>query len=69
MEIQQKTKAVMEFVLEEACRHQPNGGNHEMRKIIAERLAKAAGRGETEPGVLQMVARHALAELKTPRAS
>lgn len=37
----------MEVVLEETCRELPNGGDHEIRKVIAEQLLAAAEAGHT----------------------
>lgn len=46
-------KANLEVVLDEVCRQLPNGGDHEVRKRIAEQLLEAAETGQ-----------HSLAELR-----
>jgi hypothetical protein len=42
MELSRTTMANMEIVLEDVCRKLPNGGDHETRKYIAQRLTEAA---------------------------
>ncbi|MEY9418030.1 hypothetical protein ABIF69_004472 [Bradyrhizobium japonicum] len=47
-ELDDRTMANLDFVLEEVCRSLPHGGDHELRKQIAEKLlqsAKCAFRG------------------------
>jgi hypothetical protein len=70
MAFSRRTMANMEVVLEDACRRLPNGGDHETRRHVAERLAEAAERGETTLGELESVARRALKELdkQAPKA-
>jgi hypothetical protein len=36
----------MDFVLDEACRVFPNGGDHERRKYFAQKLKRHAMQGE-----------------------
>ena len=60
-------KRKLDLVLEEACRGLPNGGNHETRKLVTDRLLEAARRGETTLGELGMIARKAVAEIKNDR--
>jgi hypothetical protein len=49
----------MEIVLEETCRIFPNGGDHERRKYIAEKLKRHAMRGDTTLTELRAVAHSA----------
>jgi hypothetical protein len=63
MELSRRTMANMEVVLEGVCRKLPNGGDHETRKYIAQRLTEAAERGETTLGGFQAIGRDALREL------
>lgn len=62
-ELSERTKANMDVVLEQTCRQLPNGGDHDSRKFIAERLIEAAAAGHTTLGELGIVARRALADL------
>ncbi|KQT10568.1 MAG: hypothetical protein ACOY3N_11220 [Bradyrhizobium sp.] len=47
MTLSDRVKSTMEVVLEETCRELPNGGDHEIRKVIAEQLLAAAEAGHT----------------------
>jgi hypothetical protein len=59
-----RTVANMDVILDDVCRELPNnGGDHESRKFIAERLVRAAKRGHKTLGVLEIVARQALRAL------
>jgi hypothetical protein len=58
------TKIYMERALEETCRVLPNGGDHEVRAFIAQRLADAAQSRRTTLGELGIVARKALADFR-----
>jgi len=62
-ELSERAKANMEVVLEETCRQLPNGGDHESRRFVAERLIQAAKTGHSTLGELGIVARRAVAEL------
>jgi hypothetical protein len=62
--IDERTSANMDVALEEACKMLPNGGTHETRKRIAERLLRAAKRGNNTLGGLQAEASKALKEIK-----
>jgi hypothetical protein len=66
MELSRRTMASMEVVLEDVCRKLPNGGDHETRKYIAQRLAEAAELGETTLAEFESIGRHALRELQKP---
>ena len=62
-DLNERTKANMDVALEEACRSLPHGGDHALRKKVAERLLRSAQDGKTTLGELSAVARTALAEL------
>jgi len=62
-DLSERTKANMDVALEEACRSLPHGGDHALRKKVAERLLHDAHEGKTTLGELSAVARTALAEL------
>jgi hypothetical protein len=59
-----RTIANMDFVLEETCRVLPNGGDHESRKYIAEKLKRHALRGDSTLAALRAIAHSALKEIK-----
>ena len=63
-ELNERTIANMDFVLEETCRILPNGGDHERRKYIAQRLKRHAMQGDTTLTDLRVVAQSALKEIK-----
>lgn len=58
-----RTKANLDVVLAEVCRPLPHGGDHELRKAIAEKLLASAIEGNRTIGGLTEIARVALAEL------
>lgn len=62
-ELDSRTLANMDVVLEEACRIFPNGGDHETRKYIAEKLRLSAMEGHITLGALNAVAQSAIHEL------
>jgi hypothetical protein len=57
-----RTRANMEVVLDEACRELPHGGDHNLRKRVAQKLLQSARKGNTTLGDLSSVARTALME-------
>jgi hypothetical protein len=59
-----RTLANMDFVLEETCRVFPNGGDHERRRYIAQKLKLSAKNGNTTLGGLRAVAHGALKEME-----
>ncbi|WLA74220.1 hypothetical protein QIH77_03005 [Bradyrhizobium diazoefficiens] len=61
-DLDDRTKANLDVVLEEACRALPHGGDHELRRRIAEKLLESALAGTTTLGALTDVAKKALAE-------
>jgi hypothetical protein len=52
----------MDVALEEACRCLPHGGDHALRKRVAERLLRSARKGNTTLDGLSVVAQTALVE-------
>lgn len=65
-ELDDKLKSRLDLVLEETFRDElPNGGDHATRKLVAARLISAAGEGRTTLGELGLIARKAMAELKS----
>src|SRR5512138_2224383 len=58
-----RTIANMEVALEKACRVFPNGGDHESRKYIAQKLKLSAKKGNITPEELDAVAHGAVQEL------
>jgi len=61
--LDESTIAHMETALEKACRNLPNGGDHETRKFIAQKLKLSAKKGNTTLGGLSTVAHRALDDL------
>lgn len=68
-EFDDRTRANMDVVLEEICREMANGGDHDSRKFIAERLIESAREGHRSLTELNSVARRALLELVNRKAS
>ncbi len=60
--LDERTRANMEVALEEACRVLPHGGDHNLRKKVAQKLLQSARKGNTTLGGLSAVARTALME-------
>jgi hypothetical protein len=58
----------LDAVLEQACRCLAHGGDHEIRKKIAEKLLKSAAEGNMTFCGLESVARSALAAAKRKSA-
>ncbi len=52
----------MDVALEEACRELPHGGDHNVRKKIAQKLLQSARKGNNTLSGLAVVARTALVE-------
>ena len=61
--------AKMDFVLEETCRVFPNGGDHEHRRYIAQKLKLSARRGNSTLDGLRAVAHSALNEITKQRSA
>jgi hypothetical protein len=62
-QLDERTMANLDVVLEEICRSLPHGGDHELRKAIAQKLLDSALQGNRTFGGLTDVARAALAEM------
>ncbi len=64
--IDDRTMANLDVALEEACRSLPHGGNHDIRREIAQKLLDSAVQGNRTLTGLTEIARAALAKaLKT----
>ncbi|MDX3969170.1 MAG: hypothetical protein QHD01_21595 [Bradyrhizobium sp.] len=61
-ELDDRTKANLDVVLGEVCRTLPYGGDHELRRRIAEKLLGSALSGSRTLAELTEVAQAALAE-------
>ena len=61
-QLSDRTMANLDVVLEETCRALPHGGDHELRKKIAQKLLESAEAGNTTLTGLTDIARLALAE-------
>jgi hypothetical protein len=61
-ELSDRTMANLDIALEETCRSLPHGGDHEIRKKIAQRLLDSVISGITKLSALTEVGRAALAE-------
>ena len=58
-----RTMTNLDFVLEEACRVLPHGGDHNFRRRVAEKLLASARSGNTTLGGLTVVAKAAVSDL------
>jgi hypothetical protein len=67
--LDQRTRANMDVALEEACRELPHGGDHALRKQVAQRLLQSARKGNTTLGGLSALARTALIEVTKQQRS
>jgi len=61
-QLDDRTLANLDVVLEDVCRSLPHGGDHQLRKQIAERLLDSAINGNRTVAGLTDVAKAALAE-------
>jgi hypothetical protein len=61
-QLDRRTKAALDAVLEDACRDLPPGGDHLFRKAIAQKLIHSARKGNTTIEGLMIVARNAIRE-------
>jgi hypothetical protein len=57
-----RTIANLDVVLDETCRSLPNGGDHEVRAFVAERLLASAHKGDTTLKQLSEAGRLAIAQ-------
>ena len=64
-----RMRANLDVALEEACRELPHGGDHALRKKIAQKLLESARKGNTTLGGLAVVARTALVKATSERKS
>jgi hypothetical protein len=64
-----RTRANMDVALEEACRELPHGGDHNLRKKVAQKLLQSARKGNTSLNGLAVVARMALIETTKQKKS
>jgi hypothetical protein len=60
---QDRTYANLELILEETCKEFPHGGDHSMRKKIAQKLLQSARQGNRTLSDLSAVARTMLSQL------
>jgi hypothetical protein len=68
-QIDERTTANMDVVLEEVCRGLPHGGDHQRRKHIAQKLLQSAKKGNITLEGLRNVASRALSELSERRSA
>jgi hypothetical protein len=68
VKLDDRTIANLDIVLEETCSVFPNGGDHERRRYIAQKLKLSASRGNTTLGGLRTVAHSALKEITKRRS-
>ena len=61
--LDERTVANMDMALEQACRIFQHGGDHDLRKYVAEKLKKSARKGNTTFDGLMTVATSAVEEL------
>ena len=67
--LSERTLANMDSVLEETCRDFPHGGDHELRRHIAEKLKESAEEGRSTLAELRAVAQAALRDLAKKRTA
>jgi hypothetical protein len=67
--LDERTRANLDVALEDACRGLPHGGDHPLRKKIAQKLLQSARKGNTTLASLSVVARTALIEFTRQRKS
>jgi hypothetical protein len=69
MTLDDRTRANMDVALEEACRELPHGGDHALRKRVAQKLLQSVRKGNTTLNGLSLVARTALTEASRQQRS
>jgi hypothetical protein len=67
--IDERTAANMDVVLEEVFRGSPHGGDHERRKHVAKKLMQSAKKGIITLEELRAVARSALQQLSSRKSA
>jgi hypothetical protein len=55
-----REKAKLERILNRACRSMPHGGDHKLRRQVAQKLFECALKGQTKRHELRCIARAAL---------
>jgi hypothetical protein len=68
-DLDDRTRANMDVALEEACRALPHGGDHNLRKKVAQKLLQSARKGNTSLSGLAVVAHTALIEATKQKKS
>jgi hypothetical protein len=68
-EIEQRTTAKLDVVLEEVCRCLPHGGDHESRKYVAKKLMQSVKNGTVTLEGLRPVASRAFSELSKRKSA
>ena len=64
-----RTRVHMEMALERVCRGRPEGQRHGFRRLLAERIIRAAAEGRTSVGQLAEAAERALIQMRSERKS
>ena len=59
-QLDDRTAANLDVVLEDTCKALPHGGDHDFRKKVALKLLSAARRGQTTLASLKRAARSAM---------
>jgi hypothetical protein len=62
-----RTRVHMEMALERVCRGRPAGENHAFRRLLAERIIRAAAEGKTSVSQLADAAERALIQMRVER--
>jgi hypothetical protein len=62
-----RTIAAMEVALEKACERRPGGGNHNLRKRVAQNIIQCAKNGNNSLDALTAAGERALAQLQQSR--
>ena len=68
-QLSDRTLANMETVLEEVCRDFPHGGDHELRRHVAQKLKESAEEGRSTLVELRSVAQAGLREVAKHRTA
>jgi hypothetical protein len=69
MKLDERTKANLEVVLDETCRTLPHGGDHAVRKKVAQKLINSARKGNATLSGLKTVGRRALENLSPQKSA
>jgi hypothetical protein len=68
-ELDGRTMTFLELALEEACRELPHGGDHAVRKKVAQKLLQRARDGDNTLSELITVARIALVQATSRKSA